>query len=88
MCPKLDLLGAAGALEATFTVMSLIDQRLPPTANLSNPEDLGSEERRVYLSHVLGSPLTPTGCLDCAISNSFGFGGTNASLLFCRDTDA
>eukprot|EP00531_Pseudo-nitzschia_arenysensis_P004271 CAMPEP_0116115786 /NCGR_PEP_ID=MMETSP0329-20121206/691_1 /TAXON_ID=697910 /ORGANISM="Pseudo-nitzschia arenysensis, Strain B593" /LENGTH=495 /DNA_ID=CAMNT_0003609239 /DNA_START=69 /DNA_END=1556 /DNA_ORIENTATION=+ len=73
------LLGAAGALEAAFTVMSLVDQKIPPTLNLNEPE--GKAES--LFEHVAGSKaFEPTVDIQMAISNSFGFGGTNASLVF------
>jgi len=68
------LLGAAGAIEAAFTVMSLIDRRVPPTKNLISPESPSGFE------HVYESTAVET--LRVAVSNSFGFGGTNASLVF------
>lgn len=68
------LLGAAGALEAAFTVMSLVDKLIPPTRNLENPE--GDQD----FVHV--TEAKDVGSLRMAVSNSFGFGGTNASLLF------
>jgi 3-oxoacyl-[acyl-carrier-protein] synthase II len=68
------LLGAAGAVEAIFTAMALKDGILPPTLNLDNPEE-GTE----------GLDLVPHKAkkkeLEYALSNSFGFGGTNASLI-------
>jgi 3-oxoacyl-[acyl-carrier-protein] synthase II len=71
------LLGAAGAVEAIFSVLSIRDGIVPPTINLDevDPECLGldlvaKEARRADIRHVL--------------SNSFGFGGTNASLVFKR----
>ena len=68
------LLGAAGALEAIFTVLSIRDQVAPPTINLDNPDE------GTVLNHV---PHTAQEMkIDCALSNSFGFGGTNGSLLF------
>lgn len=68
------LLGAAGAIEAAFTIQSLVEQIIPPTRmNQLDPEcDVGFQ-------HVIEA--TP-GVLTCSLSNSFGFGGTNASLLF------
>jgi 3-oxoacyl-[acyl-carrier-protein] synthase II len=70
------LLGAAGALEAAFTVLALRDQIVPPTINLEQPdEDLA-------LDFTPGEARQAS--LDCAMSNSFGFGGTNASLIFRR----
>jgi 3-oxoacyl-[acyl-carrier-protein] synthase II len=68
------LLGAAGAVEAIFCVLALKDQIAPPTINLDNPSD-GCD-----LNYV---PHLPQECeIVAAISNSFGFGGTNGSLLF------
>ena len=70
------LLGGAGGLEAGITVLALRDQILPPTINLENPDpecDLDyvpNQFRRAPLEY--------------AMSNSFGFGGTNAALLFKR----
>ena len=68
------LLGAAGALEAAFTVMSLVDRIIPPTKNLESPESPSNFEH-VYEQMTVES-------LRVAVSNSFGFGGTNASLVF------
>ena len=70
------LLGAAGAIEAIFSLLAIRDGVVPPTLNLENPSrdsvidrvPLHAQERRV----------------DVALSNSFGFGGTNASILFKR----
>jgi 3-oxoacyl-[acyl-carrier-protein] synthase II len=70
------LLGAAGALESAFCVQALVDQTVPPTINLEKPSadcDLDyvpHEARKGKLQHVL--------------NNSFGFGGTNGSLIFSR----
>jgi 3-oxoacyl-[acyl-carrier-protein] synthase II len=72
------LLGAAGALEAAFTVMSLVDQTVPPTRNLQETDE-GSP---VGFEHVQETQKVDN--LSAAMSNSFGFGGTNASLLFRR----
>jgi 3-oxoacyl-[acyl-carrier-protein] synthase II len=72
------LLGAAGAIEAVFSIMALHDQVAPPTVNLENP----SEECDLdYVAHEARDAK-----LDVVISNSFGFGGTNGSLLFKRYT--
>jgi 3-oxoacyl-[acyl-carrier-protein] synthase II len=70
------LLGAAGAVEAIFCVLALRDQVAPPTINLDNPAvetalDLAPNARRARK-------------IDVALSNSFGFGGTNASLVMGR----
>ncbi len=73
------LLGAAGAVEAIFSILAIRDQIAPPTLNLENP----SVETDIDLA-----PLKPVKRkIDVALSNSFGFGGTNASLLFRRVTD-
>jgi 3-oxoacyl-[acyl-carrier-protein] synthase II len=67
------LLGAAGAVEAVFTTLALRDQIAPPTINLDNP----SVETPIDLVPHKAKPMK----LDYALSNSFGFGGTNASLV-------
>ncbi|MBX8518349.1 beta-ketoacyl-ACP synthase II [Pseudomonas cichorii] len=71
------LLGAAGGIEAIFTVMALRDQIVPPTLNLNNPDEaaegldlVGLTARKLPLTH--------------ALSNGFGFGGVNASVIFRR----
>lgn len=71
------LLGAAGAIEAAFTVLSLVNQIIPPTRNLQEPD----ENDGLPFVHVM-EPIQTHGYLDAALSNSFGFGGTNASILF------
>jgi 3-oxoacyl-[acyl-carrier-protein] synthase II len=70
------LLGAAGALEAVFSVMALRDQVIPPTINLDNPDPACDLD---YVPHTARQTE-----LNAVISNSFGFGGTNGSLLFTR----
>lgn len=67
------LLGAAGAIEAVFTVLAIRDQIAPPTINLDNPE----RETAIDLVPHRAKPMK----IDVAMSNSFGFGGTNASLI-------
>jgi len=74
------LLGAAGAVEAIYSVLSIRDNMAPPTLNLDNPSvetpiDLVPHEAR-------SKPI------NTVLSNSFGFGGTNASLIFRRVADA
>lgn len=71
------LLGAAGGLEAVFSVLALRDQIVPPTLNLESPDPdaegldlVGPKARPAQLDHVL--------------SNGFGFGGVNASIIFGR----
>ena len=70
------LLGAAGAVEAIFTILSLRDQVAPPTINLDNP-DQGCTLN--YVPHTAQERQ-----IRYALSNSFGFGGTNGSLLFSQ----
>ena len=70
------LLGAAGAVEAIFSILAIRDGIAPPTLNLDNP----SVETAIDLvPHVARKRK-----IDIALSNSFGFGGTNASLIFRR----
>jgi len=68
------LLGAAGAIEAAFSVLAIRDQIAPPTLNLDNP----SVETQIDLVPHKAKPMPIT----VALSNSFGFGGTNASVVF------
>ena len=68
------LLGAAGAVEAIFSILAIRDQVIPPTINLDNPDP---ECDLDYVPHTAREAK-----LTAAISNSFGFGGTNASLVF------
>src|SRR5690606_32802914 len=70
------LLGAAGAAEAIFSILPIRDNVAPPTINLENP----AAETAIDL--VPNKPRERT--IDVALSNSFGFGGTNASLVFQR----
>lgn len=73
------LLGAAGAIEAIFTILAIRDQIAPPTINLDNPDEgctlnyVPFEAQKMNIKH--------------ALSNSFGFGGTNGSVLFSRIDD-
>lgn len=70
------LLGAAGAIEAVFSVLAIRDQVAPPTINLDNPDP------RCDLDYV---PHTARNMdINHALSNSFGFGGTNGSLIFSK----
>ena len=73
------LLGAAGAVEAIFCILAIRDQVAPPTINLDNPAvepvlDLAPNAKRARK-------------IDVALSNSFGFGGTNASLVLGKVSD-
>lgn len=70
------LLGAAGGLEAVFCILSMRDQVVPPTINLDQPDD-GCD-----LDFVAHEPRETT--IGNILSNSFGFGGTNGTLVFRR----
>ena len=70
------LLGAAGAVEAVFSVLALRDQVAPPTINLDNPDE------DCDLNYVPNQAQQRE--LNVVLSNSFGFGGTNGSLVFRR----
>ena len=68
------LLGAAGSVEAIFSILAIRDSVVPPTLNLDNPSpscDIDLVPKRAKERKV-----------NYALSNSFGFGGTNASLIF------
>lgn len=73
------LLGGAGGLEAGITIMALQDQILPPTINLENPDP------ECDLDYVPNKARKAE--LNIALSNSFGFGGTNGSVIFRRWTE-
>lgn len=68
------LLGAAGAVEALFTILALRDQVAPPTINLENPDP------ECDLDYVPGTAREMK--IETALSNSFGFGGTNGTVVF------
>ncbi|SFX12082.1 beta-ketoacyl-ACP synthase II [Marinospirillum alkaliphilum] len=70
------LLGAAGAVEAVFSVLAIRDQVAPPTINLDNPQE------GCNLDYVPNTARQMK--IDHALSNSFGFGGTNGSLIFSK----
>lgn len=74
------LLGAAGAVEAIFTILTIRDNVVPPTINLENPSEGCDLD---FVPNVARQMK-----VNNAISNSFGFGGTNGSLLFTRINDA
>jgi len=71
------LLGAAGGMEAIFTIMALRDQIAPPTRNLQAPD---AAAEGIDIVGATARPMT----MEYAISNGFGFGGVNASALFRR----
>jgi 3-oxoacyl-[acyl-carrier-protein] synthase II len=73
------LLGAAGAVEAIFSILAMRDGIAPPTINLDNP----SVETPIDLVPHHSRKRD----IDVTLSNSFGFGGTNASLVFRRVAD-
>jgi len=70
------LLGAAGGIEAIFTVLAIRDQVAPPTINLDNPDP---ECDLDYVPHTAREMA-----IQYALSNSFGFGGTNGTLVFAK----
>ena len=70
------LLGGAGGLEAGLTALAIRHQILPPTINYQNPDP------ECDLDYVPNQPRKAA--VEYALSNSFGFGGTNAALLFKR----
>ena len=71
------LLGAAGAVEAIFSILSIRNSIVPPTINLFNPSP---ETQGINLTPLYNVKRN----VDIALSNSFGFGGTNASLVFSK----
>ena len=68
------LLGAAGSVESIVSILSLTEQKVTPTINLDNPDEGCDLD---YVPHTARDAK-----LDYALCNSFGFGGTNGSLLF------
>jgi 3-oxoacyl-[acyl-carrier-protein] synthase II len=70
------LLGAAGGVEAIFSVLAIRDGVAPPTINLDNP---GEGCDLDFVPHTARQTR-----IDAALSNSFGFGGTNGTLVFKR----
>ena len=73
------LLGGAGGLEAGITVLALVNQQLPPTINLDNPDP------ECRLDYVPNKAIAHQ--FDIGLSNSFGFGGINATLIMRRWTE-
>jgi 3-oxoacyl-[acyl-carrier-protein] synthase II len=73
------LLGGAGGLEAGITILALINQQLPPTMNLDNPDP------ECRLDYVPNKAIAHS--FDIGLSNSFGFGGINATLIMRRWTE-
>ena len=73
------MLGAAGGVEAVFCLLAIRDQVAPPTINLENPSE-GCD-----LDYIPNTAREMK--IDVAVSNSFGFGGTNGSLVFRKLTD-
>jgi 3-oxoacyl-[acyl-carrier-protein] synthase II len=71
------LLGAAGSVEAIYSILALRDQIVPPTLNLEDPSD---ECKGVDLVPLVAKKRE----VRAVLSNSFGFGGTNASLVFTK----
>ncbi len=75
------LLGGAGALEAIICILSMLNNTVPPTINLNDPDD------ECDLDYVAHTPRKVDN-LDLVMSNSFGFGGHNASLIFRKYSDS
>ena len=73
------LLGAAGSLEAAIAILALRDQKVPPNINLQDPET-------AYPLNYVSSKAT-CAVVNYAMTNSFGFGGTNACLIFGKPTE-
>jgi 3-oxoacyl-[acyl-carrier-protein] synthase II len=71
------LLGAAGGIEAIFTLLAIRDQIVPATLNFDNPDPAA---QGVDIVHGQARPMA----IEYALSNGFGFGGVNASVLFKR----
>jgi len=67
-------LGAAGAVESIFSIMSIVNNIAPPTINLDNPDEGCDLD---FISHQARDMK-----MDVALNNSFGFGGTNSTLIF------
>ena len=74
------LLGAAGAVEAVLSILAIRDQICPPTLNLHNPDESVKDMDLVPLKAKKRE-------IKAAMSNSFGFGGTNSSLIFKKFED-
>lgn len=70
------LLGAAGAVESIFSLLAIRDNVAPPTLNLDEPSRESAIDRVAHSAQQRS--------IDCVLSNSFGFGGTNASIIFRR----
>jgi 3-oxoacyl-[acyl-carrier-protein] synthase II len=73
------LLGGAGGLEAGISILALVNQQLPPTTNLVNVDP------ECRLDYVANHAIPHS--FDVALSNSFGFGGINATLIMRRWTE-
>jgi 3-oxoacyl-[acyl-carrier-protein] synthase II len=70
------MIGAAGGAEAVFTILALVEQVIPPTINLDEPDP------QCDLDYTPNTARD--GKLEAALSNSFGFGGTNGTVIFKR----
>ena len=68
------LLGAAGAIESIFSILSLNDNVIPPTINLDNPDN--EANLRLVAKETVSKKI------NYVMNNTFGFGGTNVSLIF------
>lgn len=76
-------LGAAGAIEAVFTVKALTEGRLPPTTGYSEDDLKVLEEKSGDIRFIANKPVRKD--INYAMSNSFAFGGNNASIIFAKD---
>jgi 3-oxoacyl-[acyl-carrier-protein] synthase II len=73
------LLGAAGALEAVISILTIVHNEMPPTINYEFPDP------ECDLNYVPNTPIKKN--VEAAMSNAFGFGGHNATLIFTRFTE-
>lgn len=76
-------LGAAGAIEAVFTVKALVEGKLPPTTGYSEEDLKVLEEKSGSINFIANKPVTKD--VNYVMSNSFAFGGNNASIVFAKD---
>jgi 3-oxoacyl-[acyl-carrier-protein] synthase II len=82
------LLGAAGAVEAIFTILALDSGRIPPTLNLSEPDAALPHDVCEFVGAPQQADANAAAGIRVALKNSFGFGGVNASIVFVKDEGA
>uniref|UniRef100_A0AAT9G3T9 3-oxoacyl-[acyl-carrier-protein] synthase 2 n=1 Tax=Candidatus Aschnera chinzeii TaxID=1485666 RepID=A0AAT9G3T9_9ENTR len=80
------LLGASGAIEAIFTILSLRDQHIPPTINLKNLDQKLLNLKQIKKLNFIQNQSYKVKNMEYALCNSFGFGGTNGSIIFRKIT--